>query len=355
MNDKWRISEDAQLSIDFVIGFTIFMIAFIFVATMMSGLLINLQSQSIDYDAVAYRTGVMLAEDPGEPYFPGYLDRPYWHLLYFPTDRADVERLGLSIGRNVPEILQEAKVERFFNWLPSDDENKDVLYYPDDYRQKIIFGDYPYNFNITLKEIGGDERYWDVGHEPPEAYGYARRAVLIKKPCFADIDVIQDTTTSTILNIHMIIPQLFDPAINPAHTINPIQENVNINLQNFIKVTRLQKIELISIPEDDPTDLSDIFYSSNYPETDPNTIRLYVDDTEYLSPYSVDLTNNTRILIERGFFQKHGFTEEYGEVRFGEILINLTFTKPVSEGNYFEFGNIAHTPLVPAVLEVKIW
>ena len=46
------IDDKGQLSIDFIVGFTIFMIAFIIVVTMASGLLIGLSSQSIDYDSV---------------------------------------------------------------------------------------------------------------------------------------------------------------------------------------------------------------------------------------------------------------------------------------------------------------
>jgi hypothetical protein len=58
-------NDSANLSIDFMIGFTIFMIGFIWVVSMIPGLLINLQGYTIDYDAVAYRTGVILVEDPG--------------------------------------------------------------------------------------------------------------------------------------------------------------------------------------------------------------------------------------------------------------------------------------------------
>jgi len=63
----YNITNDSgQISIDFLVGFTIFIIGFIFVITLMSGLLVGLQSKTIDYDAVAYRTGVILVEDlPG--------------------------------------------------------------------------------------------------------------------------------------------------------------------------------------------------------------------------------------------------------------------------------------------------
>ena len=62
------MTDDSGIqSIDFLAGFTIFMVAFIWVATMVPGLFIGIQSYTIDYDAVAYRTGVILAEDPGQP------------------------------------------------------------------------------------------------------------------------------------------------------------------------------------------------------------------------------------------------------------------------------------------------
>jgi len=99
--------ETGQLSIDFVIGFTIFMIAFIFVSTMISGLLINIHTREIDYDAVAYRTGVVLVEDPGEPSEWNLLD------LAIQEERDNLKRLGLGIARNNPGILMESKIEKF--------------------------------------------------------------------------------------------------------------------------------------------------------------------------------------------------------------------------------------------------
>jgi len=65
------MTDDAgNLSIDFLVGFTIFLLAFIWVVSLIPGLLIGLQSYTVDYDAVAYRTGVILVEDPGEPALP---------------------------------------------------------------------------------------------------------------------------------------------------------------------------------------------------------------------------------------------------------------------------------------------
>ncbi|MFA5103172.1 MAG: hypothetical protein WC525_08465, partial [Candidatus Thermoplasmatota archaeon] len=48
-------NDSGQLSIDFIVGLSIFMIALIMASTMAAGLLVGLQSKHVDYDAVAYR------------------------------------------------------------------------------------------------------------------------------------------------------------------------------------------------------------------------------------------------------------------------------------------------------------
>src|SRR5512137_1466648 len=138
------MSDDSgNLSIDFLAGFTIFMIAFVWVISMIPGLLIGLPAYTIDYDAVAYRTGVILAEDTGEP--------ASWEATPFNLEwnKADVDRLGLAISRNDPNILAVDKVNRFFDTATSCADDA-AFCYPDDYRSRAIFGDYPYKFNISL-------------------------------------------------------------------------------------------------------------------------------------------------------------------------------------------------------------
>ena len=105
--------ENANLSIDFLVGFTIFILAFIWVVSIIPGLLIGLQSNTIDYDAVAYRTGVILVEDPG---FPVYIDRMNlsWEEK-LKNDKRDVDRLGLAISRETPNLLSKDKVNGFFH------------------------------------------------------------------------------------------------------------------------------------------------------------------------------------------------------------------------------------------------
>ena len=182
---------------------------------MSSGLLIGLQSKTIDYDAVAYRTGVILAEDPGEANVtdsagnPITTDSASWELVYLPPKedpladhyKSYISRMGLAIPKaydnpdilsqqQSPNILSLDKVKRFFNTsLFYDYDRPDPLNpfntIPSDYREKVIFGDYPYKFNITLDSINsGDSIHESVGDSniPNISYGYIRRIVLVKDP-----------------------------------------------------------------------------------------------------------------------------------------------------------------------------
>ena len=166
--------DSGALSIDFIAGFTIFLIAFIWVVSLVPGLLINLQGFTIDYDAVAYRTGVILVEDPGDVTSPNFTSP--WESQ---SDKDFIARFGLAISRDTPNILSQEKVDRFF--CTTD------FVYPQDYQEKVIFGEYPYRFNISLHD---EERNLNrsVGDVLPEGYGYIRRLVKIKGVSNATID-----------------------------------------------------------------------------------------------------------------------------------------------------------------------
>ena len=98
--------EAGNLSLDFLVGFTIFLLAFIWVATMVSGIMVNLQSSHIDYDAVAYRTGVILVEDPGSQASPS------WE-LYRDSQKYEISRFGLAVSKDAPGLLSQDKINRF--------------------------------------------------------------------------------------------------------------------------------------------------------------------------------------------------------------------------------------------------
>lgn len=235
--------DSGNLSIDFLVAFTIFMIAFIWVATMIPGLLIGLSAHGIDYDAVAYRTAVILVEDPGT--INPLIGTPWEQELTSGKD--NIERFGLAISKDTPNILSRKKIERFFS--------TDFVY-PDDYRQKVIFGDYPYRFNISLKEEGQTVQY--VGEPLWESnYGFIRREVKIKGSSNATINkadyttfqlVNKNTGTSNSLDINatnhdfaiqinrtrLLHGDITEPPLNPgynaAYQIDPRRDWIIINI-----------------------------------------------------------------------------------------------------------------------------
>jgi hypothetical protein len=175
------------------VGFTIFILGLIMVATMIPGLMIGWQrSISIDYDAVAYRTGVILAEDAGQN-SDGTGNWEVWGADHL----AEVTRIGLTIwapvGSDAHNVLAPIKVAKFFNSPRYGSATLQNLDYPDDYRSKVIFGDYPYQFNISLRTFDG---VWDeqIGSPLPAdyGYGYIRRVVKVKEISNTTIDGTSD-------------------------------------------------------------------------------------------------------------------------------------------------------------------
>jgi hypothetical protein len=238
-------NNDGNLSVDFLVGFSIFMIAFIWVATLVPNLFLGVSSHQIDFDAVAYRTGVILAEDPGAPAIP------YDPWEYLPdTDKDKIERFGLAASKETPNILNPQKIDRFFDSTAFPD--------PEDYRQRAIFGDYPYHFNISLQEVGEDPRYVAAGEVRPENYGFIRKAVKIRHPSNATFDFtdyqkfrLNNTGIDGNVSVHdfsmeinvsrlqgNITNPITDnnvsyPGLHSAYEINPRWDEINITMEDF--------------------------------------------------------------------------------------------------------------------------
>jgi hypothetical protein len=236
-------NSNGNLSVDFLVGFSIFMIAFIWVATLVPNLFLGVSSHQIDFDAVAYRSGVILAEDPGNPSVP---DDPWEYLPDSGKDK--IERFGLAVSRETPNILSPQKIDRFFD--------SGFFTYPDDYRTRVIFGDYPYNFNISLQEVGKDPRF--IGEVRPENYGIVRKAVKIRHPSNATFDFtdyqkfrLNNTGFDGNVSIHgfsmeinvsrlqlNITNPITDhnvsyPGLHHAYQIDPRWDGFNITMEDF--------------------------------------------------------------------------------------------------------------------------
>jgi hypothetical protein len=345
--------SNGNLSVDFMVGFTIFMVAFIWVATLVPNLFLGVSAHGVDFDAVAYRTGVILAEDPGASFIP---DSP-WEVQP-DTAKENVERFGLAVSKETPNILSETKVNRFFNhsagWLP------------EDYRNKTIFGDYPYHFNISLTTVT-ESTYsvptMYVGEVRPDNYGFMRREVKIKRPSNATIgksdyvkfklnnsgmdgNVTSHDFAICINTSHLLTGNVTDPLANPnyhaVYMIDPTKDWINITMEQFNATSPQGPVPDwvnhvgVGGPDSANINLSKITFSQVgynpapylYPlaaGTVPQKDFLYVDGNTMpvslpvnISYNSVELRNNFTLAFPPGFF--------IAAQPDGAIYINLTFS-----------------------------
>ena len=367
------MTEDSGImSIDFLVGFTIFMITFIWVATLIPGLFIGLQSHTIDYDAVAYRTGVILVEDSGAvgPLVTG--NQP-WEIQ---NDKRDVARFGLAVSKETPRILDENKVNRFFCLT--------AFSYPEDYQKRVIFGDYPYHFNISLMAVGEDTPR-SVGDVVPNnyQYGYIRRDVKIKGSSNTTIGNTtikkygyKNTGNVTLNEFRIVINSSYlltgnvgeigNPNGDAAYRINPNADRIIINI----------------------TDLEDTRNKTAHPPSEPYTVNLkevkvyqthtgdsnlyafspvaafenyvYVNwgTTAVKPPVDLGTDRNLSMIFEPGFFSS---TDKYGAIYINltfeldpkQQFLNNTHTRPF-DYNYYP-ANVTQPALTDAVMEVAVW
>jgi hypothetical protein len=336
------MDDSGQLSIDFLIGFTIFMVAFIFVAIMTSSLLVHLQTRTIDYDAVAYRTSVVLVEDPGQPRNWQTFD------LSIPADRDNVKRLGLAVDKGYPGILKMNKIEKFFNQTSSSgcsDDNK--FCFPGDYQEKLLFGDFPYAFNISIKGLNSSSISKTMGKEIPlnSNYGYIKRIVKIEKS--GSIAVINATDgDKSVINVLFNFTELYQRS--PAYRIDPLNEEMRLTIQNFTGFTEKPNLTGVQV--------------CNYPligvegclapyENSP-TIKIFTNGNPHTTyPVPIENNDNLTLIFEQGYFQRIGLDE------YSTIQAVLTFDRNVTDQSLFtyNYSNAQKPELEPAVLEVRVW
>ena len=366
------MTDDAgAMSVDFLAGFTIFILAFIWVATMIPGLFLGIQSHTIDFDAVAYRTGVILVEDPGDVNPTADASIP-WELQ---KNKLNIARFGLAIAKDTPGILDETKVERFFNTTD--------FSYPADYQKRAIFGDFPYRFNISLQEAGKDTLR-SVGDVIPGYYQYGsiRRAVKIRSGSNATIDhTIFETyhyynnepgqdalnhpfsimiNTSSLLfdDVGVLNTQTGDA----MYRINPLRERIIINITDFDKIPG-------ALPFSSTKSVSNVqFYTKSYGKStlDPFFVPaasysnfLYTDgETTPVPAMPASFSDNISMMFEPGFFINAGtddtiFINLTFSVSKTQSFLNNTHTEPFP----YDYNpvNVTQPELTDAVMEVAIW
>lgn len=366
--------EDAILSIDFLAGFTVFILALIMVISLVPGFLAGIQSENIDYDAVAYRTSVILVEDPGAP------QNPSWNLMgaYDMEHKDDIQRLGLSVSKDTPNILSREKVDKFFNQLP------DFTFTAEDYREKVIFGDLPYLYNISLA-TGGDVYYAEGGDAVPTSqYGYMRRLVKVKEPSAAEINFTSyasgyytggfnasETTIAATdpeaddFAVHIPYEILINRSVNPAYRIDPQSERLTIDISNMY--SHLNTTDILSMDftgmklYKQLDDGSTILIPGLYPWAN-DTYSLTVDGTAFPSTGGAAVSVIGDPQIRMILYPPLPFANEITSslnvnFSFSYQFVNSNVTHQYLSGKhqYDYTANVTQPELVDSVMEVAIW
>jgi hypothetical protein len=357
------MTDDAgTMSIDFMAGFTIFILVFIWVATMVPSLFIGLNTYTVDYDAVAYRTAVILVEDPGaaDPAVTGP-----WEIQ---PDKRDVIRFGLARSKETPNILDERKVERFFC--------STAFSYPEDYQQRVIFGDYPYRFNISYRVIGEDQIH-SVGDIIPDGYGYIRRDVKIRVESNATIDEIMinarnyknsENASWNHFSIQLNNTELLSGEVrNPIYQINYYSDRIIVNITD-IDTTRASYLPLPAVGLSPGSNLTAInFYQRAYGSTTLSSwpsMKKYYQNLTYIDGNTssvqppFDVRKNISLVFEPGFFSTMDPTATmFINLTFGmyppQQFLNNTGTAPFSYN--YSAESVTQPSLKDAVLEVAVW
>jgi len=351
--------DSGQLSIDFIIGLSIFMVALIMASTMASSLLVGLQSKHIDYDAVAYRTAVMLVEDPGEPVQPVdqsiYTGPPYrqWEFAK-PGEIPTIKRFGLAVSKSTPAVISSKKYESFMD---------SSLYSREDYQNKLLFSDYPYNYNIKIqKEAGTLKTIGDAYHENSQ-YGYIRRIVLEKESGTIDVKLSDFYFPGEVDGkLTLIIPtsDLLDSPVGSIYNLDPYRESIKIKL-DFTGVS----------PKTDPVSNNPIAVrleevSCEYFSKDEENPIVGEGHTLSTSSFIYRFSNNNIFNPPQdlGVYPDFILTEieagsligRTGSIDKPKILITYDFGSSADISGYeYVADNYPGPKLIPAWMEVRIW
>jgi hypothetical protein len=360
--------DSGALSIDFIVGFTIFLIAFIWIVSLVPGLLINLQGFTIDYDAVAYRSGVILVEDPGDVTSQNFTSP--WESQ---SDKDFVARFGLAISKDTPNILSQEKVDRFFCTT--------AFIYPQDYQEKVIFGEYPYRFNISLHD---EERNLNrsIGAVLPEGYGYIRRLVKIKGVSNATIDKTSisnfknpdQNVTSHTFSILLNTSELYTKITDPSYQIDPVADQIMINITDLNSTMSSGKNT-----SNDPVNLTSITISSNtisslqystVPDTilllDGKKVNLTATNSFETGKLPQRVNDSISLTLSPKYFQEQVYAGLFDKSFYNPIYINMSFTLTSNStflnNSYttpftynYDPKNITQPQLRDAVVEVAVW
>jgi hypothetical protein len=158
MQNKRLESDSAQINIDFLAGISIFLISFLLAVQLVPNLFIPFQGQPVTLHSVAYRTSVILCEDPG--WYNGTNvsgTNQTWNGTNWEVHPDNVSRMGLAKNKfssnlSTPLTLSASKIITLAELYNSSD--------PDSYshiQEKLgLTTSYrKYDYNISMVRFDG--------------------------------------------------------------------------------------------------------------------------------------------------------------------------------------------------------
>ena len=142
------MTDEGQISIDFLLGISIFLLTFGFVIQFIPGLFLS-TSGGGSLDSVVYRTANILADDPG------WWQNNKQNGTDWEMHTGDISRIGLATDKTpgtmqtrTPRMLNKTKIEQFLKLNKTIRTNSLGLYH------KIGSSQIDYGYNITLEQNG---------------------------------------------------------------------------------------------------------------------------------------------------------------------------------------------------------
>ncbi len=106
-------NDSGQSSIDFLFGFAIFIVTFIFAISFVAGLFVPFQPGAIDLNSVAYSTSAILVEDPGWHIYSGPDGHQVGDAEWESAAVDQLARVGLADDKSHPNVLSMDKIDAF--------------------------------------------------------------------------------------------------------------------------------------------------------------------------------------------------------------------------------------------------
>ncbi len=259
--------DDGQMTLDFLLGLTIFMMAVLYLATAIPGIFMPYQNNAVDLSSVVYRTSALLVEDPGY-YIPAGSSTGFtqWEK---PGNVNNLSRIGLASSKSTPGIISLKKIKALCD---------DVAY--ERSRDKLGLNNtvpYDYSLEVSWVDVNGNVNTMTK----PNATEHSR-------PAGANVETVRRV---------VYVDEGRGILVNTAESYNNTSDNLVGKL--IFNVTRNQTKDDISITIRESAGGS-IFGILLFNETlplNPDDYEVYINGASRTLPAPVGVGDNVSITI----------------------------------------------------------